>query len=1436
MMKKHTQFLKNSIAVATLIAYTLFAPFSTLIVYAQTPTPSVNPTPPDSNEPTSTPTPVDWADPLPESSPSGSIEPLVSPGSDTTTPTATVQPTLTPTFTPTATPFDEPTYTPTPTFTTTPTAINQSATIRRPILLRPLTKRQFRGNERILLTVDNILGNETSVSVTHQNGQSVNAQIRTEIINDTEIITVLPSVSFTPGKYTVRVTDSTGAMVEQDFLWGVLAINTNKSMYSPGETARLAIAVLDESGSMVCDAGVTLGIRDPSGAQQILTTTDGTIIVNPECHIKDKTVKPDYEAVYQTRGIGSYQMTLSAQTKNGNYSISDYFEVREVVPFDIERNSATRIFPPRWYEMTLSITANQDFTGEMVETVPESFTIINHPDTAIQSADAVRVVSRTDSTIESAVLSLAYPFTGIYDTTLGFGENLKDPALIDIYRRYGLVGHDGIDFGLPIGTPVSAVDEGTVILAGEGAYGTTVAIQHRWGRSYYGHLSSIAVSLGQKVAKGDNLALSGDSGLTTGPHLHFSMKLNTPDMTNGYFGKVDPLPFLTSVATVSDVSVKQMIWNVSVKKGDHFTIGYGYKTPMTSPQFYLMGPMVMKETGNRRPGTGNTGNDPNNPFVLGAASGGEVFREIRQWQLAIDVTVTFEQQLNIIDQIYTTTSTTDAPDDNSLGLVTIDATKLILATFYFDAVIKNANASTTTTATLYDNVGNAVSGGTATTTSTTYVRSRSSAVALSGTYTVRLKTSNASNAATMIAARIIAIQSSTALQKSETPIELGNNETISSTSYGELSNPKYYYYDSAKYPDLSTATLEASVKGDTLQGAGRYWTSGFEMNSTTAGVEMTSTAGTMSIVTSPVRSGTYAFRANPTSSTGLYTARYLTSADANNYLRFYVRYATAPSALTYIASFYTSTTHRAGIRMATDGSLELWNATAKVGSSSSALSANTWYRVELRYDSTAAAGSDTLDAHLNGTSFASSSAESLGTINSFQMGVITSTTADLFFDDVAINNATGSWIGPGQVVHLFPNAAGDSAQWTIGGSSAAATNHEGVDEVTPNDATDLNYSNTSSQTDYFNVSDAALASSDDVNVVTVGVRYAGVGASSNARFRVGIKSAASGTIETGSNITPNSATWRTDNNNATTNPTLFVYDLPGSSTTKWTDATLDSAQIGYEMVLTSTNASQISALFMVVDYTANADLASDSSVAAQVKLQQCDESSCSWTDVTSSTITSSAMTWQRIVSSTLTLTTGRRYRISISKSASGGTVKIANAKLLLSQSTGRGGGLTDIELVHQSVNTLATDTDSTYTDQEYLNQFDPASFAGGTFAYFYEATIKTSAGTGYAKLKNDTGADEIDTPTTSEVSTTSTSYTRARSSAIGGNSDWPSSAANLDTVVKNSAASGNTTSVANSWLIIQISSLGSVETATLAQLMRHGKWFNSSGVEQPFTF
>ena len=112
--------------------------------------------------------------------------------------------------------------------------------------------------------------------------------------------------------------------------------------------------------------------------------------------------------------------------------------------------------------------------------------------------------------------------------------------------------HDGIDFPAPAGTPIGAAGVGVVTFAGwnTGGYGNLVVVRHRLGyESWYAHLSQFAVSSGSRVAGGVRIGYVGSTGRSTGPHLHFEVRLN------GY--PIDPAPLLLAASSLGKVQARR---------------------------------------------------------------------------------------------------------------------------------------------------------------------------------------------------------------------------------------------------------------------------------------------------------------------------------------------------------------------------------------------------------------------------------------------------------------------------------------------------------------------------------------------------------------------------------------------------------------------------------------------------------------------------------------------------------------------------------------------------------------------------------------------------------------------------------------------------------------------------------------------------------------
>ena len=142
---------------------------------------------------------------------------------------------------------------------------------------------------------------------------------------------------------------------------------------------------------------------------------------------------------------------------------------------------------------------------------------------------------------------LLYPIDRVH-ITQRFGEN---PLT---YGKFGLKGHDGIDFRTrfidsPLGRRyVTASANGLVeiVRADAGGYGTHIRLRHPdGGMTIYGHLTKSYVSKNDVVVAGDRIGLTGNTGFSSGPHLHFELRLAgwENNKNNGYAGACDPMPY-----------------------------------------------------------------------------------------------------------------------------------------------------------------------------------------------------------------------------------------------------------------------------------------------------------------------------------------------------------------------------------------------------------------------------------------------------------------------------------------------------------------------------------------------------------------------------------------------------------------------------------------------------------------------------------------------------------------------------------------------------------------------------------------------------------------------------------------------------------------------------------------------------------------------------
>jgi hypothetical protein len=211
--------------------------------------------------------------------------------------------------------------------------------------------------------------------------------------------------AFHPGKYKLRAEILWNGEIiktEQDFTWGVLAVNVNKSIYLPGESAYLQMSALDDVGGTLCDEELRLEIENPDAEKTILETKDGSIQKSSTCGRNNVTDTPDYFAHYFAGTAGIYRMTL--RNMGNGYSISDTFTVENDMPFEVERVGATRINPfAAEYKMTFHVKANGDFKGVISENVPKDFEVV--PDQFLFPATLTETSERKTISWEAEIKS-----------------------------------------------------------------------------------------------------------------------------------------------------------------------------------------------------------------------------------------------------------------------------------------------------------------------------------------------------------------------------------------------------------------------------------------------------------------------------------------------------------------------------------------------------------------------------------------------------------------------------------------------------------------------------------------------------------------------------------------------------------------------------------------------------------------------------------------------------------------------------------------------------------------------------------------------------------------------------------------------------------------------------------------------------------------------
>ncbi|HXE91296.1 MAG TPA: hypothetical protein VNK82_10075 [Terriglobales bacterium] len=304
--------------------------------------------------------------------------------------------------------------------------------------------------------------------------------------------------------------------------------------------------------------------------------------------------------------------------------------------------------------------------------------------------------------------------------------------------------------------------------------------------------------------------------------------------------------------------------------------------------------------------------------------------------------------------------------------------------------------------------------------------------------------------------------------------------------------------------------------------ADRLFTSGFETNDFTT-TEWTGTSTTApTFQTTTVHSGTYAIQAAPSSSVR-WVRRQRSAAVTSGtfFMRVYFRCSTFPNTVTELMS--TRRTGAGAISMSvrfvnTSNVIRLRNnVTATEQTGSQALSTNTWYRLEARHLLADTGGEMEVRIYEDGNTtpletLSITNEDTLATdVQDWVFGLVDTTTATCFFDDVAVNDANGtfqnSWTGPGKLFLIEPTSD-DTVAWTkTGANCSATTNTDCVDDMpgTPDDLSGYNTIGTSGTADRFNITLGSEIPSDaDMILMDLVARFGASGSTGTRLCRVDI--------------------------------------------------------------------------------------------------------------------------------------------------------------------------------------------------------------------------------------------------------------------------------------------------------------------------------------------
>ena len=243
---------------------------------------------------------------------------------------------------------------------------------------------------------------------------------------------------------------------------------------------------------------------------------------------------PEYSICLLKRNVDTDDDKIFELVKNDGLTYYRYYAILD--------NQEEKVYVSSFSDAENIVNALKEKSSSNIEniTISEKYETELKDMTSVEDAVAKLYVERK-SVVVASNKSTKKTSTGSVNTTTSIasgkanlGISLVKPVSGTISSRFGArsrvrsSAHTGLDIATSTGTPVVAAASGTVTFSGwKGSYGYLMVITHSNGvQTYYGHCSKLYYSAGQTVSKGQKIAAVGNTGNSTGPHLHFEIRVN----------------------------------------------------------------------------------------------------------------------------------------------------------------------------------------------------------------------------------------------------------------------------------------------------------------------------------------------------------------------------------------------------------------------------------------------------------------------------------------------------------------------------------------------------------------------------------------------------------------------------------------------------------------------------------------------------------------------------------------------------------------------------------------------------------------------------------------------------------------------------------------------------------------------------------------------